>query len=278
MTIGEALKQIRLQAGLTQTQIAADIITESFYSKVERGVHSIDADTLINLLTAHHLDVIHFFTLIANQKSVAQPHFDLVNKITFAQNRKDIRALDKIASEIQNGGGSEEFYLQFRLQNAYAWVLHSNKMVSSEIKKKVKSLILDENWNRPAYHYLSQAIIFLDIDEAYYLVNSAFNAFKRSEKRDTFSLQFVALIAVNYLNCCYHQKVDKKYTSCAIDFLHSLPIDASIGLNSILGTYYEALFNNDVQTQKMVALILKKSGYLSTIEDTLSKKLLEELK
>lgn len=103
MTIGEALKQIRLQAGLTQTQMAADIITESFYSKVERGVHSIDADTLINLLTAHHLDVIHFFTLIANQKSVAQPHFDLVNKITFAQNRKDIRALDKIASEIQNG-------------------------------------------------------------------------------------------------------------------------------------------------------------------------------
>lgn len=142
MTIGEALKQIRLQAGLTQTQMAADIITESFYSKVERGVHSIDADTLINLLIAHHLDVIHFFTLIANQKSVAQPHFDLVNKITFAQNRKDIRTLDKIASEIQNGGGSEEFYLQFRLQNAYAWVLHSNKMVSSEIKKKVKSLIL----------------------------------------------------------------------------------------------------------------------------------------
>lgn len=104
MTIGEALKQIRLQAGLTQTQMAADIITESFYSKVERGVHSIDADTLINLLIAHHLDVIHFFTLIANQKSVAQPHFDLVNKITFAQNRKDIRTLDKIASEIQNGG------------------------------------------------------------------------------------------------------------------------------------------------------------------------------
>ena len=43
MTIGEALKQIRKQAGLTQTQMTAGLITESFYSKVERGVHAIDA-------------------------------------------------------------------------------------------------------------------------------------------------------------------------------------------------------------------------------------------
>ena len=35
MTIGEALKSLRLHAGMTQTQTAAGIVTESFYSKVE---------------------------------------------------------------------------------------------------------------------------------------------------------------------------------------------------------------------------------------------------
>ena len=47
MTIGEALKSLRLHAGMTQTEMAAGIVTESFYSKVERGVHAIDANVLI---------------------------------------------------------------------------------------------------------------------------------------------------------------------------------------------------------------------------------------
>ncbi len=43
MTIGKALKQLRLHAGLTQDQMAAGIISESYYSKVERDIHNIDA-------------------------------------------------------------------------------------------------------------------------------------------------------------------------------------------------------------------------------------------
>lgn len=47
MTIGEALKSVRLHAGISQTEMAAGIVSESFYSKVERGVRAIDAETLI---------------------------------------------------------------------------------------------------------------------------------------------------------------------------------------------------------------------------------------
>ena len=50
MTIGQALKSLRLHAGMTQTEMAAGIVTESFYSKVERGVHAIDANVLIQIL------------------------------------------------------------------------------------------------------------------------------------------------------------------------------------------------------------------------------------
>ena len=34
MTVGEALKQMRLQAGLTQTEMTAGVVSESFYSKI----------------------------------------------------------------------------------------------------------------------------------------------------------------------------------------------------------------------------------------------------
>ena len=49
MTIGEALKQLRLHAGLTQNQMATGLMSESFYSKVERDVHEIDANLLIRV-------------------------------------------------------------------------------------------------------------------------------------------------------------------------------------------------------------------------------------
>ncbi len=274
MTIGEALKQLRLHAGLTQNQMAAGLMSESFYSKVERDVHEIDANLLIELLTIHHFDVVSFFTRVGNQDMRTEPNFGLMNQISFAQNRKDLKTLDKIRAEVKNGKVKSNFWLQFRLENAYAWVLHSNKMISPEMKKKVKSIIMDENWNRTAYHYLSQAVIFLDIDEAYQLVDSAFRAYDKKPETDTFTLQFVAMIAVNFLNCCYHQRdaIQKKYVDRAVNFLRELPKDGAIGINSVLGTYYEAIFSGDTEMVDMVIKVLKKSGYFSLIEDTLEQK------
>ena len=98
MTIGEALKQLRLHAGLTQEEMAAGLMSESFYSKVERDIHKIDANLLVKLLVAHHFDVVSFFTKISNQDIRTEPNFELMNQISFAQNRKDLNALDKIAS------------------------------------------------------------------------------------------------------------------------------------------------------------------------------------
>lgn len=271
MTIGQQLKKFRLLLGLSQADMAAGIVTTSFYSKVERDQNEIVIDRLVELLVAHHFDVVSFFTKISNQDIRTEPNFELMNQISFAQNRKDLNALDKIAAEIKDGKVESSFWLQFRLENAYAWVLHSNKMISPELKKKVKSIIIDKNWNRTAYHYLSQAVIFLDIDEAYQLVDSAFRAYEKKPETDTFTLQFVAMIAVNFLNCCYHQRdeIQEKYVDRAVNFLRELPKDGAIGINSVLGTYYEAVFNGDDDMAKMVIKVLKKSGYLSLIEDTL---------
>lgn len=166
------------------------------------------------------------------------------------------------------GVPAPSFWLEISLQNAYAWILHSNKMVSPKMKKKFKSVILNDDWNRKSYHYLSQGVVLLDIDESYYLVKSAFEAYKKNEEHDTFTLQFVALIAVNYLNCCYHQKASKDYAQLAIDFLKILPIDPVVGFYRIIGTYYEAIFNHDDKTRDMIIEILKKSGYYTLVQDT----------
>ena len=46
-------------------------------------------------------------------------------------------------------------------------------------------------------------------------------------------------------------------------------MDGAIGINSVLGTYYKALFNKDQATADEVADVLRKNEYVSLIEDTL---------
>ncbi len=47
MTIGERLREIRDSMNLTQTEMCAGVVTESFYSRVENGKSEINIDDLL---------------------------------------------------------------------------------------------------------------------------------------------------------------------------------------------------------------------------------------
>lgn len=55
MKIYELLKTGRELLGLTQKEVSNGIITESYYSKVERGIHQIDADDFFKLLAKNYI-------------------------------------------------------------------------------------------------------------------------------------------------------------------------------------------------------------------------------
>lgn len=109
MTIGQALKSLRLHAGLTQEEMAAGIVSVSFYSKVERDIHEIDTNTLIKILSTHRFDVVEFFARVVNQdKSEGNPYYEIESEITFAKNTKDLKKLDEISKKLKN-------MIQFRI-------------------------------------------------------------------------------------------------------------------------------------------------------------------
>lgn len=51
------LKAFRELAGLTQKEVASDIISESYYSKVERGIHQLDAENFFKIITKNYLSL-----------------------------------------------------------------------------------------------------------------------------------------------------------------------------------------------------------------------------
>lgn len=54
-TIGETLKNIRLSLGLTQSQVCNNVMSQSNYSKVEKGEIDISFSKMVELL--NHLDM-----------------------------------------------------------------------------------------------------------------------------------------------------------------------------------------------------------------------------
>ena len=53
MTIGEALKKIRSELGLTQKEMCGDTMSRSYYARVESDKSYISANMLIQLLLIH---------------------------------------------------------------------------------------------------------------------------------------------------------------------------------------------------------------------------------
>lgn len=62
MEIGELLQKYRIEQGKTQKSWAGNVISPSFYSKVEKGLNRISAEDLLRLLEANHIPLWEFFS------------------------------------------------------------------------------------------------------------------------------------------------------------------------------------------------------------------------
>lgn len=268
MNIGQLLREYRFHVGFTQKEMAADVISESFYSRVERGTREIDAKDLVKLLEVHKFDVATFFRRLSKSD---ESYFETESQIVFAMNTKNIAKIHEIERELRKEGINPPNWLEFRLKLASAWITHSSEEVSPAMQDKIKKLIINENWDRTSFYFLSQAVILMNIDDARKLIDSAYQAFYRNPSTDAPILETISIMAINYMNCCYHEKVGKEYIASSIKFLRSLPVTPEIGFFSILCTYYEALFDHNKELQERIIDILQRSRYLSLIQDTIEK-------
>lgn len=265
--VGKYLSKTRRIWGLSQKEMATGVISTSQYSKIERGLHDIGVETLSRLLLAHGLSMSSFFEYADADKSKTE----IYNKIIYAQNNKDVARLDEIYNKIDPTDKSPtNIYLQAQLVVAYLWVTGSS-LIQGEaldnIKRAVRYMMISAGWSRYAYSYLNQLIILYNIDEGYQLITSAYHYFRKNRVTDNYTQQCMALAIINYINLCWRRKADVKYIKRPIKFLREMPLEPAIGIEQILATYYEALFDNDEKTKSLVVEVLKKSGCYNYISD-----------
>lgn len=265
MTIGEALKNCRISLQLTQTQMAAGLMSESFYSKVERGVHKIDADLLIKLLHEHGISAQSFFYLV--DKKDKNLYLDVNQRMVLAANRKDLEELNKIEVELKEEDAPE--WVRNNLSRLRSWVTHSNEAVSQEEKEKLKQkFFLADKWNISLVNSLQLNMYMLDFNDLEKIINTAYKKLKVAASQDELLESYLSIDAVAFINRCYHES-NKKHAQSSLDFLKSTRLLPSNLYGKMLAIYYEALFDHDQAKADIIIDALKQSGYISAIQDTL---------
>lgn len=265
MTIGEALKTCRINAGLTQTQMAAGFVSESFYSKVERGVHSIDADLLFKILAAHQISIAEFANMFELQDEKSEKTNTDARKMAEAANHRDLHTLYQMQKELeQNNAPDWELH---NLKCLIANVSHSNVNISEEEKNKIKKRYQNCTWSTGEFMSLTLHRYFLDFDDYYQIINQAYRGYEKSNDQSEQLECYATVAATNFLGRCYLEGVDKKYTISSLRFLKTrrfLPMNL---FGAIFGEYYEALFNDDQKTMDQVYQVLKKCGYEAAVRE-----------
>lgn len=103
MTIGELLKDERLAKAKTQKEWVGDIISTSYYAKVEKNKHRITAEELLALLRRNHIDSSDFFQRLENnQDLIHEQEQTWSHMATDAVYHHDIPTLKNIVQSIKD--------------------------------------------------------------------------------------------------------------------------------------------------------------------------------
>lgn len=99
MKIGKLLRKVRVELGLTQKEMAGDIVSPAQYSRIEKDEQQIKLDDLLAILQKHDYDLGLFFTRLMlqcqlRQEALLDENKDGVKKAFYGCNLDSLEKLE----------------------------------------------------------------------------------------------------------------------------------------------------------------------------------------
>lgn len=264
MTIGEALKKERIMLGLTQTQMVGKVLTKSYYSKIERNVHEINAIDLINILNSHGINTAEFLNNIEKSESSIEIRIHKYNyMLHVAYYQKDLKSLDLLHQLLKKEKQIDEILdLEAQIELLKASIKKDFSLIPINEQKRLKNIILNtENWNESNLRLFSMAMQLFKIEEVNIIVFSIFSKYKNINGLSSSLQKIIAAIAVNFLeysHCCGMKQ--SKYTKRALDILDSLTEEPNNCFAKLMKSYYQNVFDSNAKEAKKILDFLSKNG------------------
>lgn len=255
MKVGTQLKKIRNLYGLTQTQMSAGVVTEPFYSRVERGISEIKIEDLLMLLEQNQISLYDFFEVFDD---IAINQEALRNQIIEAVILRDLKTLKEIAKQ---DSIHENTKLQLELQLVIAELGNKIDELSDNMRRNMKYGILQVGaWNRKALWEFLITMPLYSYSELKLLMTTIIDWQKNSGYLDSLTVEMLADVVITYIKLSFKEK---KFTEVKkmLKFIKQIPDIPVIMLQKLVAQYYAALLADDKDKLVQIEKILRVSGY-----------------
>lgn len=264
MTIGEALRKERIALGLTQKQMAGDVISVAEYFKIENSVHKIDADTLLKILSLHQIDISKFYRLIASNYAQKEGLHDvefLTLDLEKAFYNSDIDRVKQII-DIFNTLPDISVELKLRAQLILAVLKKDYSTITDDMRKQIfKRMFNQENWteNQNSLRLFGNSMVLWDYSNVSVMMKYVLDKYENIRNYPSDIEERIAQICTNYLyNGIKHHKTD--CTDRAINVLKNLDDIPHLMLYKVLGLYFKNYYEGNTKELKNIRNMLKNSG------------------
>lgn len=188
MTIGELLKEYRLSQNKKQKEFIGQIISPSYYSKVEKNIHRITASDLLALLHYNDISPRDFFTqLDQDDQFKYQQLRDFNDLMLDAYYNNDKKELEHIKSLIDQSSLAKKDKQEQKLL-VDGWLESMKKPdedPDNEVRRKIKEQIFNiPNLNEAKITLFCNFMRFLDLDTDKMIATQIINQYQKENDID----------------------------------------------------------------------------------------------
>lgn len=276
MTIGEALKQIRHELYLTQEQMCADVVTRSFYAKVESGRNRISADKLTEILFEHDIDITYFYQLLRNTYSSQSKlkENDLNQKMNQAFNSGKIELIEQNYHKILLQSNSS--ILKLRAMISVANLKDELNLIDPKVKEKL-FVEFDEgvstaNWmTRPdLLRLFTDTMPLWDSSDLSFFIGRLLAKVQKEHNIPELLQERYLRVFENYLAVYYKKNNPVKTIDVNVqkifDYILNLEPTVHFLLYKIAAVYLQNLFLGNKEEAQKIKDEMKKYGYQDIVK------------
>lgn len=271
-SIGEALKEVRLQAGLTQKEMCDGVCSVSAYSKIEHGIHKIDLDTLCEILDNNRglINSDYFLSSILSENN-KQAESKVLKSISTALIVRDVEKFNEIKEKVIKENTLTDLIKEYLDYGENILTESEEGKTYPKIRERVQILERIEEWNGVAIEELRLILPFVSIKESSNFIKKIYRRLKKSPDNNfekSFTINFLALL-VDYLYVLLNENAAEELFIFSFNIIHE--ITNSFYLQEFFGygliaRKIEAIVNREENIYHDIVKIQKFIGMLPSNE------------
>lgn len=256
MKIGKLLQKVRVELGLTQKEMAGNIVSPAQYSRIEKDEQQIKLDDLLAILQSHDYDLGLFFTRLMFQCQLGQTvlldeNKDDVKKAFYSCNLESLEKLevnphDRIlqveAETIKQILGQKLDASQMSKQKICQYFVHQDSWMENTESLKLFAIVL--------HIFNFEMVIFW--------MNELLDKYQKIEDYPEQIQTAIAKICISFMIRC-HQEQSEQLIKPIVAFVDSFPAYPEFAICKLVAKYYQSLSLGDKDRADKLNFALKEA-------------------